>query len=271
MTEAMAYWVREADVDGFRCDVAGYVPLDFWEHVRRELEEIKPVFMLAEWEQRDAHARAFDATYAWTWNNAMHDIAMGRANVGALFGYYSGNESAWPREAMRMTYVSNHDQNSWTATQSERFGPALDAAIVLSVVGEGIPLIYNGQEAGESKRLAFFERDPIVWRTHRIGELYGRLFALKHQNTALWNGQWGARMVPIVNSAPSDVLSFVRFNDTHGVLAVFNLSPRRQRVTFTERLHHHAYVEYFSGEAVQFDPSTRLDLPPWSYRVYVRR
>jgi glycosidase len=86
MTEAMVYWVREAGIDGFRADVAGYVPLDFWENVRRELDAIKPVFMLAEWDQRDVHARAFDATYAWGWNNALHDVTMGRADDGALFG-----------------------------------------------------------------------------------------------------------------------------------------------------------------------------------------
>ena len=45
--------MREFDVDGYRCDVAGFVPLDFWENVRRELDEIKPVFMLAEWESRE--------------------------------------------------------------------------------------------------------------------------------------------------------------------------------------------------------------------------
>jgi glycosidase len=270
MTEAMAYWVREADVDGFRADVAGYVPLDFWEHARAELEKIKPVFMLAEWEQRDVHARAFDATYAWTWNNAMHDIAMGHANVGALFGYYSGNESAWPREAMRMTYTSNHDQNAWEGTEFERFGPAVNAAIVLSFVGEGLPLIYNGQEAGNAKRLAFFERDPIAWRDSPQGALLRSLITLKHANTALWNGQFGARMVPVVNSAPNDVLSFVRANDHDGVFAVFNLSPRRQNVTFSAGPHHGAYFEYFSHEAVTFDDASRLDLAPWSYRIYVR-
>jgi glycosidase len=271
MTEAMVYWVREADVDGFRCDVAGYVPLDFWEHARRELEAIKPVFMLAEWEERDAHARAFDATYAWTWNNAMHDIAMGHADVGALFGYYSGNESAWPREAMRMTYVSNHDQNAWDATEFERFGPALDAAIVLSVVGEGVPLIYNGQEAGNPERLKFFEREPIRWREHPEGELYRRLIALKHANTALWNGQWGARMIPVVNSAPGDVLSFVRANDKDKVFAVFNLSPRPHRVAFAQSLHHGTYLEYFTNARADIGAASRLDLPPWSYRIYVRQ
>lgn len=271
MTEAMKYWVETVDIDGFRCDVAGYVPLDFWENARAELEAIKPVFMLAEWEGRDVHARAFDATYAWSWNNSVHAIAMGKADVGALFGYYSGNESAWPDDAYRMVYVSNHDQNAWDGTESERFGEALEAAIVLSVVGEGIPLIYNGQEAGEEKRLAFFDKDPINWREHRIGDLYRKLFALKHSTRALWNGAAGARMIPVVNSAPSKVLSFVRFGDEDGVFAVINFSPEAQTVTFPQSLHHGRYTEYFSGAEAHFDADSKLVLEPWSYRIYVRR
>lgn len=271
MTGAMKYWVETADIDGFRCDVAGYVPLDFWENLRAELDAIKPVFMLAEWEGRDVHARAFDATYAWSWNNSVHAIAMGKADVGALFGYYSGNESAWPDDAYRMTYISNHDQNAWDATQFERFGDALEGAIVLSVVGEGMPLIYNGQEAGNEKRLAFFEKDPIVWREHPIGELYKKLFALKHQVKALANGAAGARMASVVNSAPSKVLSFVRFGDSDGVFATINFSPVEQTVAFPQALHHGHYVDYFSNEPVSFEADTGLTLEPWGYRVFVRQ
>src|SRR3546814_21190986 len=91
----------------------------------------------------------------------MHNIANGKADATALFGYYSENESEWPRDAYRMTYTSNHDQNAWDGTQFERFGPALQATIVLSVLGEGLRLIYNGQEAGNQKRLDFLEKDPI--------------------------------------------------------------------------------------------------------------
>ena len=111
-------------------------------------------------------------SYAWSWNSTMHDIAHGRKDVTSLFVYYSHNESAWPREAMRMTFASNHDKNAWEGTQFELFGDALEATIALSVIGEGLPLIYNGQEAGNTKRLAFFEKDPIEWRPHAIGDLY---------------------------------------------------------------------------------------------------
>ena len=270
MTDAMKYWVTEADIDGYRCDVAGFVPVDFWNNVRRELDAIKPVFMLAEAESRDLHAEAFDMTYAWGWYDAMHQVAAGKADLGALIGYYSGNEGSFPTDCIRMTFVSNHDKNAWEGTQSEQFGKALEAAIVLSVVGDGMPLIHNGQEAGESKRLKFFEKDPIEWKDHPIGELYRKLFALKKINTALWNGRWGATMICVPNNAPSAVLSFVRRNDRDKVFAVFNFSKEARTVKFEEGLFPGAYSDYFSGERSELRESTELKLAPWSCRVFVK-
>ena len=270
MTEAMVWWVREVDVDGFRCDVAGFVPTDFWDTARREMEAVKPVFMLAEWEARDLHTAAFDMTYAWHWNDVVHKIAVGQADVNALRVYYSWNEKAYPRDIMRMLFVSNHDKNAWEGTEFEQFGEALEAAIVLSVVSEGMPLIYNGQEAGNERRLAFFERDPIDWRPHPLGDLYARLFALKRDTTALWNAAWGARMVNAPNNTPAQVLSFVRRNERDGVFAVFNFCDRPQVVTFDEALHHGDYSDFFSGEPMTFDGETRLEIERWGYRLYVR-
>jgi 1,4-alpha-glucan branching enzyme len=221
MTEALKYWVKEADIDGYRCDVAGFVPVDFWNNVRQELDAIKPVFMLAEWESRDLHAHAFDMTYAWSWNETVHKICKGQADVNGLFIYYSWNESAFPKNSLRMTFVSNHDKNAWEGTMWEQFGDGLNAAIVLSVVGEGMPLIYNGQEAGNEKRLEFFEKDPIVWKEHPIGKLYKDLFALMKGNTALWHAKWGATMVKVPNSSETEILSFVRQNEKDKVFAVF--------------------------------------------------
>jgi glycosidase len=267
MADAMRFWVKETDIDGFRADVAAYVPVDFWEKVREDLEREKPVFMLAEAQMRDLHYKAFDASYGWGWYNALADIAKGKADVGALFGYFSENESAWPAGAMRMVYVENHDQNSWHGTQFETFGPALTNTIVLSVAGEGIPLIYNGVEAGNPKRLEFFEKDPIVWREHPNGALYKRLIALKTRNKALWNAPWGARMVGIVNSAPSRVFSFVRQKDGHRVFAVMNFSAEEQKVTFKEGPHLGRYRDFDGGKAVSVDAATQMTLAPWSYRL----
>ncbi|EWT00964.1 alpha-amlyase [Intrasporangium oryzae NRRL B-24470] len=269
MTEAMAYWVREVDVDGFRCDVAGFVPVDFWETVRRELDAIKPVFMLAEWESRDLHVRAFDMTYAWSWNDTMHRIAHGKADVEALKVYYAWNDRFYQRDAIRMTFVSNHDKNAWEGTEYEQFGDALDAAIALSVVGEGMPLIYNGQEAGSDRRLVFFEKDEIEWRDDPQGELYRRLFALKKAHPALWNGAWGARMVRVPNSDEKSVLCFVRAQDGDRLLGAFNLSPDERTVTLGDGPQSGTWTDAFTGESLSLQRDADLTLPGWGYRILV--
>jgi glycosidase len=267
MITAMKYWVIETDIDGYRCDVAGFVPTDFWNTARAELDTIKPVFLLAEWESRDLHAYAFDMTYAWSWNETLHRIAMGKGKLEQLRIYYSWNQKAYPADAMRMTFVSNHDKNAWEGTEFEQFGDALDAAIVLSVVGEGMPLIYSGQEAGNDKRLEFFERDPIAWRQHPQGDLYRTLFTLKRDNTALWNAPFGARMIDVPNTADTSIFSFVRRNQHHKIFAVFNLSPRRETVRFGETLCHDTYTDHFTSARVVIDADSTMDIDAWSYRL----
>ncbi|HSM06436.1 MAG TPA: alpha-amylase family glycosyl hydrolase [Longimicrobiales bacterium] len=269
MTDAMAWWVREMDVDGFRCDVAGFVPMDLWSQVRRELDAIKPVFLLAEWEARDLHA-AFDASYAWSWYDAVHRVAREGADLERLREYYAGNEKAWPDGAMRLTFVSNHDKNAWEGTQFEQFGDALEAAIVLSVVGDGLPLVYNGQEAGNPRRLAFFDKDVIEWREHRVGDLYRRLLALKGQVSALANGAWGAPMLRVPNDAEAQVLSFLRENERDGVFAVFNFSDAPRDVVFEDSAHHGSWQDAFSGAPRDLDGDSRLSLDAWGWRVMMR-
>jgi glycosidase len=267
MTGALKYWVQEFGIDGYRADVAGFVPLDFWNNARAELDAIKPVFMLAEWESRDLHAQAFDTSYAWSWWDSVHKICTNKADVFALHTYYSWNENFYPPDAQRMTFVSNHDKNAWEGTEFENFSDGLHAAMVLSVVGEGMPLIYNGQEAGYNKRLAFFERDPIQWREHENGALYQKLLALKHSNAALWNAPWGARMIHVPNSAEKAVLSFVRMNETDKVFAVFNFSAAAQTVSFDNDLALGSYRDFADAKALQITAKTNMQLPAWSYRV----
>ncbi len=270
MTRAMKHWVLAADVDGFRCDVAGLVPTDFWDNVRAELDAIKPVFMLAESESKDLHSAAFDMAYGWAWNDTLQRICSGSLDCAALEGYYAWNAKHWPPGAMRMLFVTNHDKNAWDGTEFEQFGDGLEAAIVLSVVSEGMPLIHNGQEAGYDKRLDFFERDPIHWREHPFGALYRRLFALKHANTALWNAPWGAPMIRVPNSDKAKLLSFVRRNETDKVFAVFNLSPDHTAATFQESLYHGSYTDFVTGEPTELGAGVSLAMAPWSYRVFVR-
>lgn len=271
MSDAMTYWVEEIDVDGFRADVAGYVPLDFWEDIRRRLENIKPVFMLGEWETRDLHAKAFDATYWWEWKEAIQSIAKGKADTGALYSVYSANESAWPIDAFRMTYTSNHVQNSWDGTPFEIFGDAYKTAIALQFTGEGFPLIYNGQEGANDHRLEFFEKDEITWNFDSpINTLFKNLIQFKTDNPALHNGAWGARTTKVENSNFQKVFSFIRQKEENAVLGVFNLSDETQIMSFTDELPVGEYKEFKTGATVSIGEETILTLAPWEYHLYSR-
>jgi glycosidase len=268
MTESLVYWVREYGIDGYRADVAGYVPLDFWETARAELDAVKPVFLLAEWEERDLHARAFDATYAWKWKEAIQRLVKDGSGAGAIRSYYAEQAESWPQPAMRMTYTDNHDQNSWDNVASEIYGPAYEAAIALSFVGSGLPLIYNGQEGDLDRKLMFFEKDPIVWGEGRYDPLFRQLIALKTEMRALHNGRFGAGMVEVPSNATADVYAFIRGAAGERVFAVFNLSPRPQSITFEHARHHGSYTDALSGAAAVFSDGETLDLAPWGYRIF---
>lgn len=268
MTSALKHWVKEYDIDGYRSDVAGLVPTDFWNNARRELDKIKPVFMLAEWESKDLHEFAFDMTYAWSWWEALANVCALKADTGALYGYYAWNEKHWPAGALRMIHTTNHDKNSWEGTEFERFGPGVQAAIAFSFVTEGMPMIYNGQEAGNQKRLEFFEKDPIQWQPHEHGELLKNLIAIKKRNSALANGPWGARMQQVLNSQPERVFSFVRADKSNKVFAVFNFSAEDREVIFPTALHHGHYKDALANAGIEFNSGTSLALPAWSYRIF---
>lgn len=266
MAGAMRHWVADAGVDGFRCDVAGFVPLDFWEDVRRELDAIRPVFLLAEWEARDLHHRAFDATYAWSWYDAVRAVTRGEP-LGPLREFYAATASAYPRDSLRMTFVSNHDKNAWEGTQFDQFGDGLEAAIVLSVLGDGIPLIYNGQEAGNPRRLAFYERDPIRWREHPIGALYRSLLRLKKRNRSLWNGAAGGAMVPVGRDAPERVLGFARRRGEDAAIVLLNFSGEPRTVAIDGDEAPGAWTDPL--DATRHGPDGfRVELPPWGYGVF---
>ncbi len=273
MTQAMRYWVKDLGVDGYRVDAAGLIPQDFWDHVSKELRAIKPVFMLAEWESRDMHAKAFDASYAWTWWDALRNITDGKADATSLYTYYAWNQKFYPKQAYRLLYTTNHDKNAWDGTEFEIFGPAVDSAIVFSFISEGMPLIYNGQEAGNRKRLAFFDRDPIQWQASpdaaHYQNLYKKLLTLKKKNTALWNGESGATMQQVINNAPKSLFSFVRENSKDKVFAVFNLSAKSQQASFSKTPHHGNYRDFDSGENIRIDADSSFEMAPWSYRIFV--
>lgn len=272
MTEALKYWVAETDIDGYRCDVASFVPIEFWENARKELDAIKPVFMLAESEYKDLHKRAFDMTYAWTLWDHLHAITtQGRDIKGLTEGYIAEHVSVFPENAYRMAFTDNHDKNSWEGNQYANFGDGLHAAMVLCGTIDGMPLVYSGQEAGLARSLDFFEKDPIEWKAHENADIYKKLFDLKHRNQALWNGKWGGPMVRVKNDKMEYVLSFSREKNGDKVVTVINFSDQAVSVRLEAEYHKGRYAELFSGNGYMLEGEDLLELEPWGYRVLVRK
>lgn len=269
MAGAMAMWVRDVGIDGYRADVAGYVPPDFWVQVKRELSAIKPVWMLGEFNHRDLHMTAFDSSYGWAWAEAVMKIAKSQADTGALYGFYSENESAWPTGAQRMIFTSNHDENAWAGTEFERFGAALPNAFALLFTSEGIPLVYNGQEAGNDRRLKFFEKDPIAWKAHPHGPLIRDWIAFRKAHPALDNAPWGGRMVQVKNSDNPKVFSFVRAKNGDAVFVIQNYSAQAKTVTLEDMPHPGRWSER-GGRPTDLVKGASLSLQPWSTRVFTR-
>jgi glycosidase len=228
MIDAMKFWVRETDLDGFRCDVASLVPTDFWVRARHELDGVKPMFMLAESDAVDLHASgAFDMTYAWDLpDQVFKKIGKGEAGAPPLRDWLAQQPGAHPAHAYRMRFTTNHDFNSWHGTDAELYGDAYRALAVLTFTLPGMPLIYNGQESGLTKRLAFFEKDPIDWKQYELTGFYQQLTALKHKHPALAAGQYGAP-VKLLESPP-DVIAFERRLAADVVRVAVNLSKSAQ-------------------------------------------
>lgn len=267
MTEALKFWVSETDIDGYRCDVAGFIPVDFWDNVRVELEAIKPVFMLAEWEDRDMLKNAFDMTYAWTLWNKLREIAKEGKPVGGLIEYMAHDVSTFPRDGYKMTFTDNHDKNSWEGNQYSNFGPALETCIVFAATVNGMPLVYSGQEAGLDRSLRFFDKDTIIWKNHRNEQLYAQLFDLKHKNQALWNGKHGGQMVRVYNDSQDKIISFYREMNGNKVLPIFNFSNETVNVTLNTKFAADTYTELFSKKTYKLQGNDPIELPAWGYIV----
>jgi len=268
MTEALKFWVKEYDIDGYRCDVASFVPIDFWENTRKELDAIKPVFMLAEAEDKELHRKAFDATYNWTLWNILHQIAINNKSVKTLGeAYIAEHVSIFPKEGIRMNFIDNHDKNSWEGNQYSNFGPALKAVTVFTVMMDGMPLVYSGQEAGLDRSLLFFERDPIEWKKHENEALYTTLFALKHKNQALWNGKYGGEMVRIMNDKMDQIISFVREKNGDKVITFINLSMEKVQVNFDTSYDSGNYTNLFTGKPQRISEKMTITMEPWEYLV----
>ncbi len=267
MIADMHFWIEEINIDGFRCDVAGMVPTDFWETARQELDEIKEIYMLAEDESElDLLNNAFNSNYGWEIHHIMNDVANGEKNAQDIIAYFEKIEKEYPIGSYPMQFTTNHDENSWNGTTEERMGVSKNTFAALTFVMEGIPLIYSGQEAGLAKRLEFFEKDTIVWDNLETSELYKSLTKLKKDNKALWNGNSGGKMNFISSNETEKVLSFYREKEDNKVVVVFNLSNDKVSVNL-DTIIDEGMKNYNNNEELN-EAISEFDLEAWEYLIF---
>ncbi|MCG6200629.1 alpha-amylase family glycosyl hydrolase [Psychromonas antarctica] len=247
MINALSYWVKFVGIDGYRCDVAGLVPVKFWEKARAELDSIKPIFMLAEWSSPELHNKAFDMTYDWGLYDVMSNIVKGKSTALAIREHVELSAMEYPEDAYRMAFTTNHDKNSWDECDTKLYGHAFKAYSVLAMTLLGMPLIYSGQESGLDKQLSFFAKEDINWKAFQYDDFYKQLLMLKKNNPALWNGQYGAK-TQVLEETSDTVFCFSREKDKNSIVVMINLSDRNQ--------------QFYSKKLLQ-----EIKLKPFEYKI----
>lgn len=266
MIEAMEFWIRECDIDGFRCDMAHLVPLDFWRQARLYLDQVKELFWLAETE--DIHyLDVFDCCYAWEWMHKTTSLIKGEANLDDFRRLLNKYDRQFPAESLHLFFTANHDENSWNGTEYEKYGPAARNLAVFTMTWNGIPLVYSGQELPNTKRLKFFDKDLIEWKVKtELHDFYQKLLFLRDRNPAIRTGKMSKPII-IPTHADQYVLVFLRRVGASEVLVLLNLSPNSVFVQLPDGYVYGRFKNVFTGAETEVIPNMSFELNAWDYLV----
>jgi 1,4-alpha-glucan branching enzyme len=271
MIEAMLFWLNQTALDGFRCDMAHLVPTDFWEEARPVLEAKRPeLFMLAETDHYDLLNKAFHSSYDWKVFHAINEVAQSKIGVPELRATIEDQLQWYPAHASLMRFISNHDENSWQGSELERLAYFLEPMTVLYFTLPGIPLIYSGQEAGNYRRLSFFDKDHIDWKDDKMAVLLNKMALLRKSNPALWSqaGDFGFRLTE--TTEPLQILAFERIRDRNSVLVFLNLSYNSCKFHVNRPVSGQQFQDMMSGLTTYFGENACMELPPFGYALFVK-
>jgi len=269
MIADMKYWVEEADIDGFRMDVAHKVPVDFFKEALAEMRTVKAQFMLAEAEQFELLQNGFDMQYAWEMHHLLNEIAKGNASVEEFDRYMSKTIAALSGKGINMNFITNHDENSWNGTLQERMptSKALFTALIYTM--PGMPLIYSGQEYDLAHRLKFFEKDSIGKTRGRYFDLLSDLGNLKNTNAALHGGLKAGSYTRLTTNKDNQVLAFKREKDGQEIVFVGNFKDEPIHVEFELNGEYSRFEKEES--TIVGNGNTALNLPEFGYVILVKK
>ncbi len=265
MTSDMLHWIKNENIDGFRCDVAGNVPLDFWQQAIPQLRREKNIFMLAEaWEPELLKDGLFDMAYGWEAHHTMNRIAQGKNTVKEWDAYIKKVNKDYEADDILMNFVDNHDENSWNGTIKGRLGKGEEAMTALSYVMPGMPLIYSGNEYGLNHSLKFFEKDSIPKTKGKDWELRAKLGKLKAENPALNGGKNKAKYSRIKTDDETNILAFIREKNGKKVVYIVNFSnkPINSKVAIKGD-----FTNYMTGKPMSLKDNEVITLQPFQYFI----
>lgn len=268
MIAAMKFWLQETSIDGFRCDVAGEVPDDFWKDCLSQLKALNPaIFMLAEGDKPELHAVGFNASYAWSDMSAVEKFYKKEYTLAQVDSVLNHNFSIFPADAARMYFSTNHDENSWNGTEFEKFGDAYKTvAVFTQTMNRSIPLIYSGQEAANKKRLKFFTRDPIAWdTTYTMAPFYKTLLELRKSTPAL---AYNASYKRTASSNDAAIFAYQREKDGRKILVLLNMSKAPQQFTISDKTIDGEPVNVYTGMKEKVSSAQFFNLPAAGFVLY---
>ncbi len=271
MREAMLFWVKETNIDGYRIDQAYAVPQEFYDRTFEEMRAIKPVFLLAETDIYHPGGlvliQKFNASYDWPGHHLSKDVAQGKRNANDFSRHIESTLRRYGMENIVVNFVSNHDENSWNGTVKESFGEAAHTFMALNFTLPGMPLIYSGQEYDLNKRLLFFEKDSFPKQSGATMKLLQQLGALKNNHPALRSGKEGGTFKPIETSKSQQVLAFERTFEGDTLVVVANLSA--QYAQFTSP-YEGTFKRYQDFKSKRLSSSYQYDMKPWEFWILIR-
>lgn len=264
MQDAMVYWVREADIDGFRCDYAEGVPNAFWTDAINAIRQQKPsVVMLAEASNTSLYQAGFDWMYSWNYLGSVQNVFRNSRGLGNLFTTGSNEYKSTPSGKERLRYVTTHDASSEEApaTYYHTAQGELAAACVTFFLG-GVPMIYSSQEIGDMAQLDFFNYHIKSFSAdNATTKAY---IALMKAYMASAEARYGE----LTNHSTDQVAMFSRKQDKAELLVIVNTTAAEQNITLPMQWQREECTDLLTGEKLYAPKSATLS--GYEYRIYSR-
>ena len=227
---------------------------------------MKHVFMLAEGDKPWLHEVGFDETYAWSMGSVMTDLYAGKKSVAQFDSAINHNIALFPKNAYKLFFTTNHDENSWNGTEFEKYGDAYKTfAVFTQTMYQSIPLIYNGQEVPNKRRLKFFVKDTIEWKQFSMAPFYKTLLTLRKTNPALAaDGMYQK----LVSSNDESIFSYIREKNGRKLTVILNLSNKKQKFTIADKRIEGTPLNVFLMQKEKLNSKYEYAVEPWGFIVY---